>query len=52
MLRKKPDDTSISEAAWIKFNEIADYESYGEYTEDWMNWFLAFEAGYVARMEE
>jgi hypothetical protein len=50
---QKPDDTDLSDAAWEKFKEIANSEGYGmEHEEDWFCWFVAFEAGYKARMEE
>ena len=51
MERTKP-DTSISDEAWCVFNTLADMEGYGDMIEDWMQWFVAFEAGYLARMEE
>jgi len=51
MKREKP-DTSVSDEAWVIFNTLADMENYGIMSEDWMAWFIAFEAGYLARMEE
>ena len=51
-MRTKPEDTDVSDEAWEIFNTLADLEAFGDAPEDWMPWFLAFEAGYIAGLEE
>lgn len=51
-MREKPEETSVSDSAWLYFNEMADNEGYGDDPEDWYPWFEVFEAGYIKRMEE
>ncbi len=49
---RKLGNSSISDEAWEKFNKLADDEGIGEDIEDWWLFFLFFERGYFARMEE
>jgi len=50
----KPNDTDVSDvsdAAWETFKTLADMEGISlDNREDWMPWFIFFEAGYRARM--
>ena len=51
-MRQKPENTSVSNEAWEKFNDIADSNGVGTYQEDWFPWFEFFEYGYMAKWEE
>lgn len=50
-MRIKPAETSVTDEAWIAFEALADQEGYGDHTVDWFPWFVAFEKGYVTKME-
>jgi hypothetical protein len=51
-MREKPENTSVSEDAWLTFNELADDQGYGDLEDDWMAWFIAFEVGFIAGLED
>ena len=50
-MRVKP-DTSVSDEAWEKFDNLCEQEGIGEHSDDWMVWFVFYEAGYINKMEE
>ena len=47
---RKLENSTVSDEAWKKFNELADNEGIGNHIDDWWLFFLFFEKGYLARM--
>lgn len=46
--REKPEDAEWY--GWGKFEDRANAEGYGDYFEDWLNWWECWKAGYIAAM--
>jgi hypothetical protein len=51
-MRTKPEVTSVTDDAWETFEEYADEQGIGEQEEDWMPFFLIFEKGFIAGLED
>jgi len=49
---RKLENSTVSDEAWKKFNELADNEGLETHIDDWWLFFLFFEKGYLVGMAE